>query len=531
VETVKPSNIEGFAFIVVIISYLHMIKDARKKSSDPVQEQLRQHKDKWNKDVSSFIEAMKQYKKMLNGFPSKFHMEKSKIQDPLPADTASIISALTDSFKNLALDSNKIVSEQLEYSKTRRKKQVSKPGQTSLTSPSADLSAQLSKADDHQINLVSEASNSFTRFLSGLSRPWFGKSPERRKKTHRLSMLKIMVKLDKKLALLETEIMGKSAQSIYKVSQLFDSIEVDISKLNHNLELFVAGLKEENIQNQTTTKMPEEIVSKKEENELPKPVEKEVNLPEKLENKISPIIPAVGHGPIDLETASSMIRDFERNRHEIARFDPHIFPEMMRVRRLFSSIEDKTKLDPSFLQEVSKIYNSLLSALKLKEDVEGNSFEELKNNIRKKKKATVDSVYKMNKFAERSIKKWIGEARHWLSSDETTAARREILELVEKCRDQVELLLDYLEDDFDHKFLKEQIAELSADIVSMGNIIDTLRKTIKTLRFDKPFMNLLEQKKILDYRTDLSDKEKEMALKQIERDRVRELTKMYGGKK
>ena len=95
---------------------------ARKQSTDPVQEKLRKHKDKWNHDVSAFIEQIKQYKKMINGFPSKFHMEKSKIVDPLPQDAVSIISNLAGTFKDLAMESSQIVSEQTNYSKTRRKK-------------------------------------------------------------------------------------------------------------------------------------------------------------------------------------------------------------------------------------------------------------------------------------------------------------------------------------------------------------------------------------------------------------------------
>jgi len=507
-----------------------MIKEAaRKKSTDPIQEQLRQHKDKWNHDVSEFIEAMKQYKKMLNGFPSKFHMEKSKIQDPLPSSTATVINTLTDSFKNIALDSNKIVSEQLFYAKNRKKKQPKQVGLPSNTAP--NLSAQLSQAEAEYI-LTVEASNAFSRFLSGIGRPWFGKSPERRKKLYRLSMLKIMVKLDKKLALLEAEIMGKSPQSIYKVSQLFDAIEIDVSKLEHNLNIYTAGLKEEKVlpkvmdQSIDQTPPTDNTISKNDTTLKQEPATPPADMMQ-LEKKVSPF----QGSPIDIETIAFMIRDFERNRHEITKFDPNIFAEMMKLRRVFSSAPSKDQLDLTFMNQVSSTYHALLSALKEKEGVDANTFEEAKNNIRKKKKANINSIDKMNKFAERSVKKWIGELRHWFSSDETTASRKDILDLVEKCRDQIEMLLDYLEEDFDSKYLKEQFTSLSTNIASMGEIIDSLSKTIKALRFDKPFIDLLEQKKILDHKPNMSNKEKEMVMKQLERERVRELSKMYGGKK
>lgn len=52
--------------------------EARTKSSDPIQESLREKKAVWNKKVSEFIDNLIHVKKMMNGFPSKFNMERSK---------------------------------------------------------------------------------------------------------------------------------------------------------------------------------------------------------------------------------------------------------------------------------------------------------------------------------------------------------------------------------------------------------------------------------------------------------------------
>jgi hypothetical protein len=66
-----------------------MIKSARKPSSDPVQEKLRQSKAVWNKEVSIFVNDLIHCKKLMNGWPSKFHMEKSFIKEPIPADPSN----------------------------------------------------------------------------------------------------------------------------------------------------------------------------------------------------------------------------------------------------------------------------------------------------------------------------------------------------------------------------------------------------------------------------------------------------------
>src|SRR4030042_2684905 len=99
-----------------------MIKTARKPSTDPAQEKLRNDKAAWNKDVSAFVNDIIHLKKLMNGWPSKFYMERSFIKDPMPADPTTIIGSLLSDYQYIAERGNKIVEEQLNYSKTRKKK-------------------------------------------------------------------------------------------------------------------------------------------------------------------------------------------------------------------------------------------------------------------------------------------------------------------------------------------------------------------------------------------------------------------------
>src|SRR5882724_5194420 len=96
-----------------------------KPSSDPNQEKLRETKRIWNKEVKQFIDDLINFKKNVNGQPSKFVKEKSNIKDPLPGNPSSVMSALVTKFKKLNQNANTIIQQQLYYSKTRKKKQVS----------------------------------------------------------------------------------------------------------------------------------------------------------------------------------------------------------------------------------------------------------------------------------------------------------------------------------------------------------------------------------------------------------------------
>jgi hypothetical protein len=118
-----------------------MIIDARKKSLDPIQEELREKKSVWNKEVSEFINNLIQFKKLINGSPSKFHMEKSKIFEPIPDNPVSILDSLIENFRDISVKGNEIISQQIDYSKVRKKKSIP-------SEKTPDLSKQLSSKID-----------------------------------------------------------------------------------------------------------------------------------------------------------------------------------------------------------------------------------------------------------------------------------------------------------------------------------------------------------------------------------------------
>ena len=88
-----------------------MIVFSQKKSSDPVQQALRDKKSAWNKKVSLFIDNVINLKKLMNGMPSKFFMEKSKITEPVKKEPSEILNFLLKEFNDIV---NNIQNEKSE---------------------------------------------------------------------------------------------------------------------------------------------------------------------------------------------------------------------------------------------------------------------------------------------------------------------------------------------------------------------------------------------------------------------------------
>lgn len=218
-----------------------MEKTARKPSTDPVQERLRQNKANWNKEVSAFINDLIHLKKTMNGWPSKFFKERSRIADPIPADPTTIIGSLAGDFQDIVNKGNAVVQEQLNYAKNRRKRQMKQlplpipeapktpaapAAPATPTEPSRQLELALSSANSELVKLASsfedkyvlksEASNPFSRFITKLFSLKYGLGfgEGARIRQLRMTMLDSCVKAYKALKHLQKEIVKSSKESV-----------------------------------------------------------------------------------------------------------------------------------------------------------------------------------------------------------------------------------------------------------------------------------------------------------------------------
>jgi len=95
---------------------------ARKRSDDPVQEALRQHKDTWNHEASLLIAQLIAFKRGLNGRGEpKVGLPPGSIKDPVPNEIGSYLDQLADRYNRLISDAHKIIEEQNHYSENRKK--------------------------------------------------------------------------------------------------------------------------------------------------------------------------------------------------------------------------------------------------------------------------------------------------------------------------------------------------------------------------------------------------------------------------
>ena len=202
------------------------LKVARNPSADPVQEKLREDKAVWNKNVSLFINDVIHLKKLMNGWPSKFYKERSRIIEPIPADPNTILGSLANDFQELSQKGRDIVTEQLNYTKNRRVKQPktnNTPGAPATPeAPPSDLSKQLA-AWDQKYNLVTEGSNPLSRFLVRRITRTRGLDDRAHDNRIRMDMLKSSVKAYKALGKLQVYIVSGSKNSVsdaYKMMQL-----------------------------------------------------------------------------------------------------------------------------------------------------------------------------------------------------------------------------------------------------------------------------------------------------------------------
>lgn len=206
-----------------------VIKYARKRSADPVQEKLRQDKDIFNKEVSTFITKVINFKKLMNGAPNLFYKQKSKITQPIPANPSNILTTLISDFQELAQRGTGLVEEQLNYSKNHRPSQPKAPNallpkapSIPEASPSApDLTKQLA-AWEQKYDLIAEASNPISRFLARRLTRTRGTSERFRINRMRLDMLESCTQARKALGKLQVQIVKGSKESIvesHKVMQ------------------------------------------------------------------------------------------------------------------------------------------------------------------------------------------------------------------------------------------------------------------------------------------------------------------------
>jgi hypothetical protein len=488
----------GFVFLLPISTHIYMEKLARKTSTDPVQEKLRQNKDLWNKEVSRFIESMKQLKKTMNGYPSRISPQKGKIQEPIQGNPVAALDALTTAFEQIADHGNSIVQEQLVYSKSRRKKQPKQPGlpqtgpaptATPTSAPAPDLSQQLSgtplaasmsvdaiiKLADEYEDLVVEGSNPLTRFFAKLMNPGIGWTEAANKRRDRMKWLKACAKAYKALEKFQVAIVGTSKESVSNSSK----ISQDIWDLWSSVSRGFANYK---------SKLPKPVAAppgEKENTLVDSDDPEERNpLPNTVETPVSPDVPAQPVAtPVPpqnlLADAEKIKRDYIWAQNSGQLVDAKVWDSFFAALTPYTmGGKNKANYAPALIDA----YNTTLAALNSTYGTNGASFRDVaQQKISKETGKT--STAQLEVTAQDFLKKWFGKKRHQLKMfDETSSDRIRLFEQAEDMRTDLDSIMNLLEKDLNVESLSPIINAMNSKMTSFRGMMRALNNTVNIKR-------------------------------------------------
>jgi hypothetical protein len=513
-----------------------VVKTARKPSQDPTQEKLRQNKALWNKEVSTFVNDLIHLKKMMNGWPSKFHKERSRIVEPIPADPATIIGSLASDFNEIAQRGNSIVQEQVNYAKTRRKKQpkqlnLPNVSQTPQAAPEAappapDLSKQLSlpAVASSEYELVSEASNPLTRFFARILNVGIGGSEKARIKKYRMSLLSAAAQSYKDLEKLQANVVGSGAKSIFHSSQL-------LGKIENNWVFFTNGF--------ATYKdsMPNEGKGADTGGDLPAP---DLGKPKGQEQAQPPAAAPPSDGAqFNLDEAGLIMNDYMNTNVSglYDKFPPDKFQRFHSIANKYRNTTDPHKR-VMLSKELASQYHALRAALNKTFGTNGNTLAEIVSSIKPEAAtppppppATASPEDQLEKLAQDFLKRWYGKTKHQINPfDKTSAMRLDLYNKADETKKILDEIMDHLEKGLVVDFLSPLVNKISLNMMIMKKTMGGLEATVRGVGFEQPFMSLLEKGRIGDHAIDLTPEQKKKLQRALELRRMRDLTNMYSGR-
>jgi len=457
-----------------------MIKVARSKSADPAQEALREAKAKWNKNTSDFISDVINLKKMMNGHPSKYSNEKSKIQEPLPEKVPSVLSMLALEFKDLAQVGHEIISKQLEYSKNRRQKRV--------------MNTNNIVAEVQALNLYSYGSNPLSRLMSRMMNVSLSNSDKAKIKKYRMSMLSACADMYRDILNFQEEIVKSTPESIFVSSKLWSKIEKQWVFIEQTI---------------TSLAPPEE--KKEKETEKDKGAEKTEKKITELDifAEMLPITTAIiddvkkyliNFINSDSKRIMNLIKEYENNANNAGKSGDDV-------------VFGKSDL---IMKNIIDEYKYILMLANKRNETDAKSFKELAS---------------MNKFAENVLNKWVGKLKHKLNPfDKTSGARLDIYNSCKPLLENIDQFMDSLEKDLDFAKLKSLSNSIKESIYSNYKKINRLEKTLEGKGFEGKFVDLLDKGELSEYDMDFDAKQKERLKRMIELKRFRDLSNFYEGK-
>jgi len=479
-----------------------MIKTARKPSTDPAQEKLRQDKATWNKDVSAFVNDIIHLKKLMNGWPSKFHMERSFIKDPMPSDPTTIIGSLLGDYQSIAERGNKIVQEQLDYSKIRKKrqpKQMNLPFQATPTTPAApatptaptpDLTKQLALplAASQKYDLIVEGSNMVSRFFTRLLTPTIGWSDAARIRRYRMTLLGQCVKVFKDLEQLQLEIVKSSDESLSSSNKILHKTWNDWMLINKGFGIYKLNMPGEVLDTGGEIPAFKERLKEKEQEQETNELTNDPNTPIRGDYEHEPkdqdITAPANSTKNQLATnellilATNAVKDYksflEKDRSNLKINESVYLPFHQLVSQF---IMPPAKNRAAAALPLIKEYRNILATLNAQLGTSGNSFIEILNQVNqsiKAKQALPPIGAAIEITAQKFLRKWLGKTRHNMFTNKSSALRLDVFKMATESRKTINKIMDLLEKGMDVEQIDTLVVEVNSQMTKLRGIMRAL---------------------------------------------------------
>jgi hypothetical protein len=449
----------------------------RKTYRDPALNKIVQEKAAWNKQVSALINDIIHFKKSMNGWPSKYYKERTRITQPVPIDLGGILGQIAGEFQEITNRGNAILQEQSDFAKSRTKRHTERTldrlEQTrGLETPQApagapakpDLAKEIGKgmtAADNSMSIVklaseleakyeleSIASNPFSRFITRLFNPKFGFGEGARIRRLRMTMLDNCVKSYKALKGLHKEIVKSGKGSIVNSHKMMTSIWNYWNAVNRLFSTYKAI--------RPTTVVADEGGPIEEDEELKKE--------RAIEEGRDPDEPQAE--PVASNTtanAVAMIRDYKANVTSLGS-DPEI------ARRLqdLNSIVDRILAAPAgkkvSVVESSGIEQAYQEAIRLVNAEWGTTGSTFRDIVSQKQ------AQSGTKTAQRQL----GKLRHQLIPGATSGQRLEIYKFITQIKKDLDSVMNLLEAGFDQEQLSTTISQVNREMSTLRTMMRSL---------------------------------------------------------
>ena len=475
-----------------------MEKSAAKTYKDPALNKLIQEKALWNRQVSSLINDIIHFKKSMNGWPSKFYKERTRLTQPIPVDLSSILGKMTGEFQDIASQGNSILREQSDFAKNHlarkgnqaldKLEKMQGPENAPAAKQGPDLSQQLGKglaakeesylvklgtALEVKYELEAMASNPISRFVTRLFNPKFGFGEKARVRRIRMTMLDNCVKSYKELKKLHNEIVKSSKSSILSSHKMMTLVWNYWNAVNRYFSTYKSIRPEIAKEDGGIIEAPALRSERSEE-------QKEQSNEEAREQGHDPEeSPPVDEVPLlKFERAKNLIKDTV-NFGARLKSPKGTTAELTTLVDTLTSLPKKDIFNGIMKSNIDEVYRKALTNLNQELGTNGISFKDVAKQLTQKAAQP--------KVVEAQLGRWIGKSRHQLIPGATSGPRVEVYNFISQIKKDLNTVMDLLEKGFDEVAITAALAQVNREMISLRTMMRSLYYSEKPEEQSTPF--------------------------------------------